>query len=334
MICPESFLNKHANTFVFPSRHDEAQSAAVFGDPDGPREDRLDRAPAEIAFVNAATFQGLPIPAREEVVEGLIPRRAVTILGGDGGTGKSLLALQLAVSLQTSINWCGRVVFERGPAIFLTAEDEIAEVHRRLHDIVREQSTDFDELAGLHLLSLAGEDALLGELGSSRTTIVPTELYRKLDAAIARIKPRMVVLDTLSDLFGGDEINRVQARQFIGLLRALAIRHDTTVLLLAHPSLTGINSGTGTSGSTGWSNSARSRLYFSRIKAGGDNEDDPDARILTCKKSNYGPTGLGIKMRWQRGCLCPATRDERRLSVGYRGQGAEGVPEPFGGIYG
>jgi hypothetical protein len=34
------------------------------------------------------------------------------------------------------------------------------------------------------------------------------------------------------------------------------------VLLTGHPSLTGINTGTGTSGSTAWNASVRSRLYF------------------------------------------------------------------------
>jgi hypothetical protein len=37
-------------------------------------------------------------------------------------------------------------------------------------------------------------------------------------------------------------------------------------MLLSHPSLTGINSGTGLSGTTGWHNSVRARMYFVRPK--------------------------------------------------------------------
>ena len=60
--------------------------------------------------------------------------------------------------------------------------------------------------------------------------------------------------------------------------------------MLSHPSLTGINSGTGTSGSTAWNNSVRSRLYLSRIVQDGY-EQNPDARVLRTMKSNY--SGIG-----------------------------------------
>ena len=57
----------------------------------------------------------------------------------------------------------------------------------------------------------------------------------------------------------------------------------------------GMNSGDGTSGSTHWNNAARSRLYFSSVK------DDDTLRELQVKKSNYGPKGETVRVRWQRG---------------------------------
>src|SRR5690606_20977816 len=95
-----------------------------------------------------------------------------------------------------------------------------------------------------------------------------------------------------------------QARQFVGLLRHLALESGAAVLVLAHPSLTGLNSGEGTSGSTGWSNSVRSRLYFERIKDKGV-ELDPDRRVLRVKKANYGRVGEEIEVRWQNGIFAP-----------------------------
>ena len=49
-------------------------------------------------LINAADFEGQPIPEREWHVSDLIPAGIVTMLGGDGGAGKSLLAMQLAVA--------------------------------------------------------------------------------------------------------------------------------------------------------------------------------------------------------------------------------------------
>ena len=51
-------------------------------------------------------------------------------------------------------------------------------------------------------------------------------------------------------MLAGNEIDRSQVRQFVGLMRKLAIAANGSVVLLAHPSLAGISSGTGLSGST------------------------------------------------------------------------------------
>jgi hypothetical protein len=78
-------------------------------------------------------------------------------------------------------------------------------------------------------------------------------------------QPAVVILDTLADLFPDNENDRAQARQFVGMLSAIAIKYKCAVILLAHPSPAGLNNGTGTSGSTGWNNSVRSRLYLTRV---------------------------------------------------------------------
>jgi RecA-family ATPase len=71
--------------------------------------------------------------------------------------------------------------------------------------------------------------------------------------------------------------------------------------MLSHPSLTGLNSGSGTSGSTAWNNSVRSRLYLTREIDSQGFEADPDKRVLTTKKANYGRVGGEITVRWHNG---------------------------------
>jgi RecA-family ATPase len=188
-----------------------------------------------LPVLNAADLEGRSVPPRESLVEGLIPRRVVTLLGGDGGTGKSLLALQLAVAVQLGSNWAGRLVFGEGPVLFISAEDDSDELHRRLAAILEEQGSSFDQLKSLHMLSLVGEDALLAAIAGDNT-LAPTQLFHALEGRIRALRPVLVILDTLSDLFGGDENSRLHARQFIGLLRGLTLRYETNIILLAHPS--------------------------------------------------------------------------------------------------
>lgn len=260
---------------------------------------RADPKARKSQFFTATMLDGKEVPARNWLVPGLIPSGTVTLLTGDGGTGKSLLALQLATACALGKPWLGKTV-AGGRALFVSAEDDEDELHRRLADVLEAEEASFADLDQLALRSLAGEDALLTALDARTGHQKATDLFRELDAFLSDLTPALVVLDTLADLFPGNENDRAQARQFIGMLRGLAIRHDCAVVLLAHPSLSGIQNGTGMSGSTGWHNSVRSRLYLERILQG-DDEPNPDARVLRTMKANYGPTGAEIALTWRNG---------------------------------
>ena len=142
------------------------------------------------------------------------------------------------------------------------------------------------------------EDALLAI--ETQGGLIQSALFDELDGQAHDEGPVLIVLDTLSDLNPSNENDRAKARQFIGIVRSLALKRNCAVLLLAHPSLSGLSSGAGTSGSTAWNNSVRSRLYLSRIAPDGQ-EIDPDRRILTTKKANYGEIGGEISMVWKAG---------------------------------
>ncbi|MHC2298222.1 AAA family ATPase [Rhizobium mongolense] len=259
----------------------------------------VDQKAEALAVQSAAAFHSKPVPPREWIVEDLIPSKIVTMLNGDGGTGKSLLALQLAVASVTGGYWCGREVVQGG-CLFISAEDDEDELHRRLADITVGIGRQLRDLDTLHLRSLAGEDALFAIQDTRTGVLRPTQLFQMVERRVAQLRPVLLVLDTLADMFGGEENNRAHARQFIGMIRGLCSRYETTVVLLAHPSLSGMASGTGSSGSTAWNNSVRSRLYLDRIRENGE-EPDPDVRVLRTKKANYGKIGGEVKLRWTDG---------------------------------
>ncbi|OSQ44960.1 ATPase [Marivita geojedonensis] len=247
-----------------------------------------------------------------------MPQNTVTLFGGDGGTGKSLLALQLAVAVATGREWIGKAV-PKGNVIFISAEDDDAELHRRLDNILRAEGRTYDDLSGLILRSLAGEDALLAV--DTQVKLMASELFKELDARAADEVPLLIGIDTLADVYPANENDRAKVRQFIGILRGLALKRQCAVVLLGHPSLTGISSGTGTSGSTAWNNSVRSRLYLSRIKDGSF-EADPDRRVLTTMKANYGRIGGETHVKWKAGVfvLEPSEGGMDKMAAGAKAQ--------------
>ncbi len=263
---------------------------------------RAQKPPKFRRIINPAEWEGLPVPEREWIVPGYIPHMTVTLLSGDGSVGKSLLALQLAAGRALAREWIG-LMPEPGRTLILSAEDDADEMHRRLEDIRKFYGARMTDLADIRLVDLVGEDSVLGLL--MRGQIEPTAMYRSLDEYMTEWAPSLTALDVLADMFGGDENSRVQSRQFIGLLKKLAREHACAFLVLAHPSLTGMNTGTGTSGSTGWNNAVRSRLYLQTAKASDGTEPNPNLRTLQGMKSNYGVPGGKIDLEWKSGLFVP-----------------------------
>jgi RecA-family ATPase len=257
-----------------------------------------------LCFVDVGVWQDQPVPPQEWLVVNRIPHENVTLLGGDGATGKTTVALQLCVAIvpEGTGDWLGGVVAERGPAIFFTGEETEKELHRRLAAILADRQLKFGNIAShFHPHCRPADDPTLGY--PDRSGIIrPTPLFRQLQEAARDIRPRLVCIEAAADTFGGDENKRPQVRQFIGMLRGeLAIKCRTAVVLLQHPSQSGMASGSGMSGSTHWNNSCRSRLYLSTVRPDPDAEPDRDLRKLEVMKSNYGPRGEIIKLRWRAG---------------------------------
>ena len=158
----------------------------------------------ESEFFPASVLDTRPVPPRHWLIPDLIPGGTVTMLGGDGGTGKSLIALQLAVAVASGRQWLRREV-ATGRAMFISAEDDEPELHRRLAGIVAAEGMEFADLYDLTMRSLAGEDALLATVDPKTKALAPTNLWLELEAQVAEERPALVVLDTLADLHSGEE---------------------------------------------------------------------------------------------------------------------------------
>jgi RecA-family ATPase len=163
---------------------------------------------------------------------------------------------------------------------------------------------------GLHILCLLGEDATLVAANGKGGAVETTNLYRQLYEMAGDIKPKNISVDTLSRAFAGDEIDRVQVYAFASYMQKIAKVADGSVTILNHPSVAGINNGSGISGSTAWHGAFRFRQYLTSVKAEGGEQPDGDLRQLQFKKNQYGPLGETIVVRYQNGLFLP----ERAMS--------------------
>jgi RecA-family ATPase len=257
--------------------------------------------------INLARYDSEPVPAREWGVPDRFPRRAVCLLSGEGGRGKSITLLQLAAAHVLDKEWL-RSLPEPGPVVLVNAEDEEGEIVRRLKPIVEHYGASFADLArGLHVFSLAGADPLLA-LPDRSGRIVATPLYAELMALVRAVQPICTIIDNVADVFGANEIERTHVRQFIALMRQFAIAGNGYVIMSSHPSLTGLASKTGLSGSTQWHNAVRARAWLHGGEANNSEAPDPDLRVLEFLKSNYSRLAETVTLRWQNGLYVPVSR--------------------------
>lgn len=253
---------------------------------------------------NPTTWHGKDIPPREWLVDGWVPMRQVTMLSGDGGVGKTLLAQQLLTAAATGTNWLGMPA-RHVRALGVFCEDDDTELARRQKAINDHMGLDFNDLEDMQWASRVGLETLLIDLTTHDEDKMLTPLYQTIHNATQDFGAQLLVLDSLHDLFGGNENYRSQAQQFINKLRNIALDMDGAVVLCAHPSRSGLNDGSGTSGSTAWNNAVRSRFYLHRSEADDGEEPDENARVISRKKSNYARRGEFLNLTWNDGVLIP-----------------------------
>jgi RecA-family ATPase len=264
-----------------------------------------DEAPP-LEWLDMSSWDSEPAPERKWAIKDRVPLNQAGLFSGEGGTGKSIIELMKNVAHVAAKDWLGSMP-ELGPAFYLGAEDERDELHRRIAAIASHYGVTFKELidGGLHVMCLLGQDATLCAAGGKSGKVEVTNLYRQLYEAAGDIKPKNISIDTLSRAYAGNEIDRVQVYAFAMHMQALAMVAGGSVTVLSHPSLAGIASGSGISGSTAWHGAFRFRQYLKSSRADAGEQPDNDLRELEFKKNQYGPTGETVVLRYERGLFLP-----------------------------
>lgn len=189
--------------------------------------------------------------------------------------------------------------------LYLACEDDCDELHRRQADINAALGIDWPDLAGrLYWKSVFGDETTLAGLDKGGRRIVTRPLYDNLRRECRSKGIQLVIVDTIADTFGGLEIDRQQVTRFVRLLQAIARENDGAVILIGHPSVSGIRDGTGISGTTAWRNAVRSVIHLRRPT--GEESFGPrssDLRILERLKGNYAPTDGALQVRYVEGAF-------------------------------
>ncbi|MGY4624581.1 AAA family ATPase [Bradyrhizobium sp. USDA 4486] len=270
--------------------------------------------------ITPGAWRGTELEQQRWLASARIPSGDLTIVSGNGGSGKTEILVQLLIYVAAGLgDWLGCTV-DAGAALLLSCEEPEHNIRDRVERICKHRCIDPYNLPDLHMLFPDLESTWLVHAGKDgRLSRAP--LLDWLEAWIIEHNPRLVVIDNVAAVFDGEAIARRQVRAFLAMLRRIAREHDTAIVLLDHPSVRGMADGTGTANSVDWRNSVRSMLHLSDPE-----KDDPDARTLTVTKSNRGRTGEKVTIRWEGLTFTTASAGE---ASPYRAAAERDVEEVF-----
>jgi len=156
------------------------------------------------------------------LVTALWSEQAVGIIGGEPKCCKSFLALDLAVSVAAGTPCLRRFPVPRPGRVLLYAAEDA-------HHIVRQRLEGICSAAGLALADLDVQ------VITAPTVRLDIEIDRKaLDATIAKLAPRLLVLDPFVRLHRVDENASGEVAPLLAYLRELQRRHGLAVILVHH----------------------------------------------------------------------------------------------------
>lgn len=252
--------------------------------------------------LNAMSRQSPALP--QFIIPDWLPCGYATLMAGHGGVGKSGIALHLAACISLGRDFFGVVTSERR-VLYVSCEDRASVLHWRLKRICDFEAVALNNLAEkLEIVDLVGHDSVLYNR-DPRTGETLAPAYPRLANRMRDLRTEVLIVDGISDAFGGNENSKVDVKQFVNSLLALIPAERGAVLLIGHvakPIASAPNTSEGYSGTTGWHNAARARWYlFPETEPG----DDWGGRLtrtghlqLELQKSNYGAADQAMRFRW------------------------------------
>lgn len=190
---------------------------------------------AEWKPANIGEWLANPAPERRWLLKNMIARGDLCGLAACGGSGKTYISLEIAISLA-----CGRVLLPtfapcgRHRVLLFLGEDGPEIIWARLRSIVEafEFSESDQQALRENFTVFAGVSEPLTAI-TSRGEVVRTERYAWLRDTVAEFDPSFIVLDPRSRFDGCDENSAPMTTAFVVALQEL-IGSDRALLILHH----------------------------------------------------------------------------------------------------
>jgi hypothetical protein len=182
-------------------------------------------------------WEEIEIAPRPWIAKGYLMRKAVTVLSGPGGGGKSNLSVGWSTALATAGSLGAFAGAEMGLCyrqLVYNTEDDRDEQRRRYSAALRAQNLTTSAIRGMVSRCGPTDIGTLIVLDQATGNFLFTEAWDALEQRIIDFRPDVVWLDPLVELHTAEENDNTALRQVVARLRSLATRHNCAVVLVHH----------------------------------------------------------------------------------------------------
>jgi hypothetical protein len=192
----------------------------------------IDAESAEIEVCNAADIFGETLAPRGWVLGNVFCKQFPSSLAGAGGTAKTAVRITQALSVATGRSLTGEHVHKRSKVLFLSFEDGISELKRRLLGaMLHHHVSDCDVDGWLFFAAVRGHK-LIKTTGRGNTIVGTLEPW--LRQKIQSLGVELVILDPFIKTHDVEENDNTGIDAVCTLLAQLAIELDVAVDYLHH----------------------------------------------------------------------------------------------------
>ncbi|KHO50610.1 MAG: hypothetical protein QT04_C0050G0019 [archaeon GW2011_AR11] len=165
------------------------------------------------------------IPPISWLIEKIIPVKGVAVISGDSGSCKTYIALLITHSISEGKNFLKKFGSQRGKILYIDEENSLISIRERILKLVSEV-TDMEEI-----YFLQGKNVKLDD-----------DIWKlRLEELIIKIKPRLIVIDSLVRFLQGDENSARDVRKIFETIKYLLDKYDVSFLILHHTTKQGSN---------------------------------------------------------------------------------------------
>lgn len=177
------------------------------------------------------------LPPAPVLVPSLLLDGKVTVLGGRGGVGKSLMQLHIAVGVALHVPFLGYEPKEARKVLLINTEDDYREKQHRLFAVCCEMGIDPDALNN-KLFTMTTDRVELFEAKfdeNGKRSIAPTPFCIELEELIKAEGIGLIMVDPLAEMhLGLDENSNMDMKELVIGMRVIAGRHNIPCLVAAH----------------------------------------------------------------------------------------------------